>query len=360
MPKDNIRKRILVVGGGLAGSFFAATSLKEGHVVDLVDHRHPKSASRIAAGMYNIVTGKKAVLTWRAEEFMENFNAFFDTEPFRALAQYLHKVPIYRPYHADEVQKEWGGLSQSPPFAGWVKHQDHPMPDMGFKDPRGGLLILPCGWLDTIRFLDHLQDILSRDFPCRVFREPFIHSEFDPNSITWKNEPPYHQVVFAEGTENRHNPWFNYVDVHPLKGQIMEFRTTSNLKDMVLLRKSYMIPNGDGTFVCGSTYEHHFEDLEPDEEGVNTLKNHAEQALNQSVEILNARAGERPSTRDRRPILGRHPIHEKLFFLNGLGTKGVLLAPTCAQWVLNLMNGDEEAIPKEARIERYLSSFKAH
>jgi glycine/D-amino acid oxidase-like deaminating enzyme len=41
------------------------------------------------------------------------------------------------------------------------------------------------------------------------------------------------------------------------------------------------------------------------------------------AEIVDHQAGVRPASRDRRPILGQN-------ILNGLGSRGVLLAPWCA------------------------------
>jgi glycine oxidase len=47
------------------------------------------------------------------------------------------------------------------------------------------------------------------------------------------------------------------------------------------------------------------------------------------AEVLEQASGVRPTSRDRRPILGRTAPHEAVF--NGLGSRGVLLAPWCAR-----------------------------
>ncbi len=44
-------------------------------------------------------------------------------------------------------------------------------------------------------------------------------------------------------------------------------------------------------------------------------------------EIVNHQAGIRPTVNDRRPLMGLHPQHPTLAVFNGLGTKGVMLAP---------------------------------
>ena len=54
-----------------------------------------------------------------------------------------------------------------------------------------------------------------------------------------------------------------------------------------------------------------------------------------SYDIIDQKAGIRPSTLDRRPLIGRHPIYKQLYILNGLGTRGVLLAPYLSKCLLN-------------------------
>lgn len=52
-------------------------------------------------------------------------------------------------------------------------------------------------------------------------------------------------------------------------------------------------------------------------------------------EIIKHEAGIRPSSIDRRPILGQHPQFNNYYIFNGLGTKGVMLAPYFSQQLLN-------------------------
>ena len=50
-------------------------------------------------------------------------------------------------------------------------------------------------------------------------------------------------------------------------------------------------------------------------------------------EILSHNSGIRPTTKDRRPLLGRHTTLKRLHLLNGLGTRGVLMAPLLSEWL---------------------------
>ena len=69
-------------------------------------------------------------------------------------------------------------------------------------------------------------------------------------------------------------------------------------------------------------------------------------------EIIDQEAGIRPTIIDRRPLIGIHPRIDKLFILNGLGTRGSLLAPYTATALYDFI---EKQIPidKEMNISRF-------
>mgnify|MGYP003329001594 CR=1 FL=1 len=80
--------------------------------------------------------------------------------------------------------------------------------------------------------------------------------------------------------------------------------------------------------------------------------NKLQKLLNCSFEILQQRAGIRPTVIDRRPLVGQHRVHKNLYILNGLGSRGVLMAPTVAK---NLIDFIEKglALPKDIDINRF-------
>jgi len=61
--------------------------------------------------------------------------------------------------------------------------------------------------------------------------------------------------------------------------------------------------------------------------------------------------GIRPSTTDRRPLIGEHPDHKNVWIFNGLGTKGVSLAPFFSYQLAKRMEGMGD-LDKEANITR--------
>ncbi len=114
---------------------------------------------------------------------------------------------------------------------------------------------------------------------------------------------------------------------YPSKVKRSEFKVTI-WKNIILNRGVYAVPaNQKGEWRVGSTYT--FTDKV---EGITNLaREELMLKLNELVSFPFKTVGQewgiRPTTHDRRPILGSHPEHKTLHILNGMGPKGVSLAP---------------------------------
>jgi glycine oxidase len=86
----------------------------------------------------------------------------------------------------------------------------------------------------------------------------------------------------------------------------------------------------------------------PTEEGKTELLERINEIITCDFEIVSHFAGVRPTVRDRRPLVGTHPIHKSLHILNGLGTRGVMLGPSMAKALFNLI---ECKIPLDTEID---------
>ena len=64
-------------------------------------------------------------------------------------------------------------------------------------------------------------------------------------------------------------------------------------------------------------------------------------------------AGIRPTVSDRRPLVGVHENYKNLFILNGLGTRGVMIAPFIADKLYKLIE-DNTPLEPEIDIKRFL------
>ena len=120
---------------------------------------------------------------------------------------------------------------------------------------------------------------------------------------------------------------FNYLPIIPNKGELLEVRSTL-LPDYIFNNGVFSLPKKNNLFTIGSTYSR------LDKTPLITLKA-KEKLLSKigkvidlrSLEIQNQKFGFRPTTIDRKPLIGKHPIIKNLYIINGMGSKAVLMAP---------------------------------
>ena len=77
-----------------------------------------------------------------------------------------------------------------------------------------------------------------------------------------------------------------------------------------------------------------------------------EKILNLPYQILEHKAQIRATVVDRRPLLGNHPLNNKLFILNGMGTRGVLMAPLLSQWLYEYIE-NQSKLPEAVDVKRF-------
>lgn len=349
-------KNILIVGGGLAGTFMAFESLFAGHQVTLLDQPQENSPSRVAAGLYNIVTGRIASKTWQAEVFLEALEGFFARPEIEPLRRFLHPLPLYRPYKSISERNEWYIKSHAPEFAPLIRHQGSPVDSEKYHNDLGGMEILPCGWLDTIGFLEASKATLALQSNFKFYELGFDSNLLDPVKLTYPfpgGREQFDEVVFCEGPMLKNNPWFGNIDLRPLKGQVIEIEAPDLPEDRIFLRKVFFVPLGEGRFVVGSTYEKNFSTPNPTSEGIRSLLEYVDAAIKVPHRFLEARAGIRPTTPNRRPIVGRHPEFPGLLVFNGMGAKGVLQGPWCANHFRRWLDGQHDTLLSDIALSRF-------
>jgi glycine/D-amino acid oxidase-like deaminating enzyme len=107
---------------------------------------------------------------------------------------------------------------------------------------------------------------------------------------------------------------------------------------------------------AGATYEWKDLSWEPTQSAQNELITRLHNILRVPFEIVEAKAGVRPATVDRRPFVGVHPQIPELAIFNGLGTKGVSLAPYYAQQFTDHLIHSKE-MDSEVNIGRFNSLY---
>jgi glycine/D-amino acid oxidase-like deaminating enzyme len=82
----------LVIGQGISGSLLSRNLLMAGKSVMVIDEANAASASRVAGGIVNPVTGKRLVRSWMIEKLLP-----FALDTYRAIEKELN-VTIVKQY----------------------------------------------------------------------------------------------------------------------------------------------------------------------------------------------------------------------------------------------------------------------
>jgi glycine oxidase len=154
------------------------------------------------------------------------------------------------------------------------------------------------------------------------------------------------RLVFCEGIDAMSNPWFRSVRFKPAKGEILTLRIPGLTERRVIHRGVWLAPLGGELYRAGSTYEWQQLDKVPTAEGRDEIVSRLRQFLRLPFEVIGHEAAVRPIHRNQYPVLGLHPDHPQLGYLNGLGSKGTLHAPFFARHLAKVLMEDETIDPE--------------
>lgn len=346
----------LIVGQGLAGSVLALHLQLAGKRVGIIG-KEENFSSRIAAGLFNPVTGKNLSKTWMANEVFEQLHTFYTKAEQLTHTSFFHPTPIYRPFLSIEEQNEWMGKSASSEWKPFIKKVfSSTAPWAGLQDSLGGLLLQQTGYLDTNTFLDAVRSFFEQrgGYAGETFEHQALQaSDTEIQYKDWVAE----KIIFCEGTESLHNPLFKWVPVRPLKGETLSVHAALP-EDAILNRGVYAVQQKDGSFKIGATYETKDLSASISEKGRAELEEKFQEIFLLPYTVVGQSWGFRPTSPDRRPIIGEHPEQKNVFVFNGLGTKGVSLAPFTAGLLSEfLLHGIRSSIYAAVDVNRYYSLY---
>ncbi len=350
-------KHYVILGGGLAGSFVAARLCLAGQRVTLIDDRNPHSASRAAAGLFNVITGRFGAKSWLADELLKEIKDFFAQHELAELRDLIHYRPIYRPFKTEEEYNKWTGRSADPAFTHLARMEENPVLPEVIHNPLGGIMIQGCGWASVGELVDGLLLHLELKFLLRRLTGRLSYNAIDleKKQLQLRNEYlEFDELISCEGHALTENPWFDFVPLIPNKGEILELRIPNLDIPFVLSKKIYLVPVREDRWICGSTYANQFENASPTEEGRAEIESHLRKAIKVPYEVTGHWTGIRPTTPNRRPIVGTHPEIGHLHIINGFGTKGMLLAPYTSRLLVEGLIHGKWNIPQEASLDRFL------
>lgn len=328
----------IIVGGGIAGLFCAFHLHKNGKKIMLVNSDKIPSSSLVAAGTWNPVAFKRFVLSWRANEFLAEMDVqypelekllnceFFEVINSKKLITPGNELELWK---TQALTKEMSSFMNSNPVESKFPI-DYYLGELK-KTGRVKLsILLPAFW----QYLKSQSSIVNEEFEHQLLTQN--DKGWNYKNLNSKN------IIFCEGAHYSNNPFFNWLPLKPAKGDIITIKAPQLKINYILKKNIFILPLGNDNYEVGATYNWKDLSWNTNEEGVNQLVEKLKKIINVPFTITNKKAGIRPTSFDRRIIMGEHPQQKGLFVFNGLGTKGVLLAPLAAKEFTNyLLNGTD-------------------
>jgi glycine oxidase len=347
-----MRYDVLLVGRGIAGNTLALTLLEKGLKIKVVDRPNTGSPSRLAAGLYSPFTGKRTTKTWLADELFPFLESFYHSIEKKTGHSFLHARAAYRPFLSHIDYNDWTGSSNEEKAVAFINSAvDHDYYRPWIQNPLGGIEYKHSGYLDTSAYLDAGESLL-REKNCLI--SDFFYyqdiAEID-DGIVWKNDT-FNYIVFCEGTQVLQNPFFPKAPIVPNKGEILTLHIPDLPMQEIITKGVFLIQKKPSIFQAGSTYRWKFDTEEPEERGATEITDKLNKWLKIPYEQTQLLAGVRPASKDRRPLMGYLDNRPRFLIFNGLGTKGVSLAPYWAEELSKLIIQQKD-LPKEVDIRRF-------
>lgn len=334
----------IIVGCGLAGIAFCEELRKHNKSFVVYDNRSQLS-SHVAGGMYNPVILKRFTPVWRAGEQLALLEPFYTRLEERLGVSLNSPVRLLRRFVSVEEQNNWFEASDKPLLAPFMSTSVIHREIDGVQAEHGYGEVLSTGWVHTAGLQDRYMEELKEEG--RLVTESFDHQklEFTENGVRYGNVQA-RNIVFCEGFGLKRNPFFSYLPLNGTKGEVLEVEIPGLEIDFILKSSVFLLPLGGDRYKVGATYKWKDKTNEPTEECRNELTEKLERFLDLPYTVTDHLAGIRPTVADRRPLVGGHPELPNVYVLNGLGSRGVMIAPWAAPQLYRFIENKEPLVPE--------------
>ena len=350
----------LIVGQGIAGTSLSFCFEQRAWPHRLLDQGLDQAASMQAAGLVNPITGRRFVKTWNFEPFQAYAQDFYQRF---ASARKLEASP-WQPRQIamllTEIKQinEWETRNTQPDLQAYTL----PSLDLAQIQPYFQRSILGMAHFGSAARVDlplvlqtQAQYLESKN---ALLRQKFDHTALKQQGHYWSYQGDlYRAVIFAEGWQaGKTNPFFKDLPFRPAKGHILiveleDYHIPENI--ICKIEGLFFLALGSGVYWIGSSFEQNFQSEGLEASKLAQMTTELSRLYRGNFRVLEARVGVRPAVKDRKPMMGRHPIYPNMYLFNGLGSKGSYLAPLLAEEFTAFL-AHEAPLRPEVDLQRFL------
>ena len=345
---------ILIVGQGIAGTILAFEASKRGIPFEILDDGHRSASSIAAAGLYNPFILKRAKLSWKALDFFPSSRQFFAEAEQELGTGIDHEIGIVRRIHDIKEHNNWTAVEDELLATGLLGGTcSSDSISTLISAPLGYRAVPQAGYVDTGAFLSRSKQ-LFRDkgfFTEGVFKEEAVELG---STLKYENKA-YSSIIVCKGYRSGEpDRFFSDLPFNPAKGHTLTIHCPDLTLDTIVSGPCFILPLGKGNFRIGSTYSWSKFNEEVEEQEVEKLRVNFRSFCQLPFEVLDCKAGVRPATKDRRPLIGASSVDVRVQLFGGMGSRAIMCAPLLAQMHLDKLFSTGEIWP-EVCLSRFSS-----
>ncbi|MBZ0327443.1 MAG: FAD-binding oxidoreductase [Altibacter sp.] len=340
----------IVVGLGIAGLSFCEQLQREDKRFVVFDSG-VHGATVASGGVFNPVVLKHFTGTWMAREQLDIAVPFYKALAAKLEITTFETVPVFRILKNAEEQNNWTVASDKKELSSFLSSEIIKNTNLAINAPFGYGKVIVSGRIFPKQLFQAYRSYLQKNG--RLFPEAFQYDLLQENKkgVRYKDISA-RKIVFAEGAAAINNPFFPKQLLIPNKGEYIIITAPELQLEYMLKGPVFVIPLGNHQYKVGATYSREDATTHPTAAAKQEIVSKLQQMIHCPFEVIDQIAGVRPTTKDRRPILGTHTSEAHKVFFNGLGTRGILMAPFLAKMLYSHLE-EEKELPKEVNMARF-------
>ncbi|MBT8235030.1 MAG: FAD-binding oxidoreductase [Bacteroidia bacterium] len=345
----------LVVGLGLAGVSICEALEENGHSFHVISDGK-QMASTVAGGVYNPVVLNRFKAVWKGDSFLDYALPFYRDLEVKLNMNFLEETTLKRRFASAEEQNLWFEAASDPRLKRFLSTEIIQNTNEALIAPYGFGNVLETGRVNVPKLVQKYRENLSKQG--RHSLETFDMSALDltKDAVRYRDLKAK-RIIWAIGHRNTALTYFDYIPLVGNKGELLTIKALELQLDSLIKGPVFILPIGDDLYKVGATYDRSDLTYEPTQAARIRLSEQLESMISCPYEIVAQEAGIRPTVPDRRPLLGRHPQYNNLVLYNGLGSRGVLMAPWLGRHLWEYLEKGKELLP-ELSIDRYEKRYQ--
>lgn len=340
----------IIVGCGLAGIAFCE-QLRKNHKSFIVFDDDSQQSSVVAAGIFNPVVLKRFTPVWKAKEQLEIAMLYYEELEDLLGIQIKHDLRILRKFTSVEEQNDWFSASDHPLLEEYLSTPLLKNKNPLLKANLGFGKVSHTGRVDTKSLIGSYKAFLEGINAISISSFNFSDLKIEEKGISYQNFTTNH-IVFSEGFGIKKNPFFKELPLNGTKGEMLIIEAPELKLDNIIKSSVFIVPLEEDRYWIGATYNRDDKSYNLTSEAKEELSKKLKTLIECDYEIIEHQAGMRPTTKDRRPLVGTHSNYKNVHVLNGLGTRGVMISPYVAKQLFSAIE-DGAALDSDIDIKRF-------